>query len=206
MIKSDTKNGIHIDGKAIRGSASPSKGERAIIMVSAWASTYGACFGQVAVNKKFNEITAIPELLNLLNLKNSVVTIDAMGCQKKIAADIVDKGGDYVLSLKGNHEQIHDDVKTFFESEVNDNLSEFTIKTTNTVEKDHGRIEERNYFLCDQISCIPEFKDWTGLDAIGAVQSKRTINSVSTMETRYFLTTLTDVSEFSVFARKHWSI
>jgi predicted transposase YbfD/YdcC len=129
-----------------------------------------------------------------------------MGCQKKIAADIVDKGGDYVLSLKGNHEQIHDDVKTFFESEVNDNLSEFTIKTTNTVEKDHGRIEERNYFLCDQISCIPEFKDWTGLDAIGAVQSKRTINSVSTMETRYFLTTLTDVSEFSVFARKHWSI
>ena len=202
----DTKHGIHIDGKAIRGSASPVNGERAIIMVSAWASTYGACFGQVAVHKKSNEITAIPELLNLLNIRNCVVTLDAMGCQKKVAANIVDKGGDYVLSLKGNHDQIFEEVETFFESEMDDKLSEFTMKSKSTVEKDHGRIEERTYTLCDQITWIPDHKDWAGLSAIGAVRSRRTINSVSTEETRYFLTTLTDVSEFAEFTRKHWSI
>jgi predicted transposase YbfD/YdcC len=202
----NAKNGIHIDGKAIRGSASPCNGERALIMVSAWASTYGACFGQVAVHKKSNEITAIPELLNLLNLENSVVTIDAMGCQKKIAGNIVDKGGDYVLSLKGNHDQIYEDVKTFFESETNDKLSEFTMKSTSTVEKDHGRIEERTYTLCDQIPWLYDHKDWVGLNAIGAVHSHRIIGTVSTSETRYFLTTLTDVSEFADFTRKHWSI
>lgn len=202
----NAKNGIHIDGKAIRGSASPCNGERALIMVSAWASTYGACFGQVAVHKKSNEITAIPELLNLLNLENSVVTIDAMGCQKKIAGNIVDKGGDYVLSLKGNHDQIYEDVKTFFESETNDKLSEFTMKSTSTVEKDHGRIEERTYTLCDQITWLYDHKDWVGLNAIGAVHSHRIIGTVSTSETRYFLTTLTDVSEFADFTRKHWSI
>jgi predicted transposase YbfD/YdcC len=202
----DAKNGIHIDGKAIRGSASPSKGERAIIMVSAWASTYGACFGQVAVDKKSNEITAIPELLNILNLKNCVVTVDAMGCQKKVAGNIHDKGADYVLSLKGNHGQIHEEVETFFESEIDDKHSEFTIKSISTVEKDHGRIEERTYTLCDQITWIPDHNDWAGLSAIGAARSKRTIGSLSTVETRYFLTTLTDVSEFAEFTRKHWSI
>lgn len=201
----NAKNGIHIDGKAIRGSASPSKGERAIIMVSAWASTYGACFGQVAVDKKSNEITAIPKLLNILNLENSVVTIDAMGCQKKITGNIVEKGGDYVLSLKGNQEQIYEDVKTFFESETNDTLSEFTMKSTSTVEKDHGRIEERTYTLCDQITWL-DHKDWVGLKAIGAAHSKRIIGAVSTSETRYFLTSLTDVSEFADFTRKHWTI
>ena len=205
-VSSDAKSGIHIDGKAIRGSASPSNGERAIIMVSAWASTYGACFGQVAVHEKSNEITAIPELLNLLNLENCVVTLDAMGCQKKVAGNIHDKGADYVLSLKGNHGQIHEDVETFFESEIEDKLSEFTMKSISTVEKDHGRIEERTYTLCDQITWIPEHKDWSGLNAIGAVRSQRTIGAVSTMETRYFLTTLTDVSEFAEFTRKHWSI
>ena len=202
----DAKNGIHIDGKAIRGSASPSKGERAIIMVSAWASTYGACFGQVAVDKKSNEITAIPELLNLLNLENCVVTLDAMGCQKKVAGNIYDKGADYILSLKGNHGQIHEEVKTFFESERDDKLSEFTMKSISTVEKDHGRIEERTYTLCDQITWIPEHNDWAGLSAIGSARSKRTIGSISTVETRYFLTSLTDVSEFAEFTRKHWSI
>ena len=201
----NAKNGIHIDGKAIRGSASPSKGERAIIMVSAWASTYGACFGQVAVDKKSNEITAIPKLLNILNLENSVVTIDAMGCQKKITGNIVEKGGDYVLSLKGNQEQIYEDVKTFFESETNDTLSEFTMKSTSTVEKDHGRIEERTYTLCDQITWL-DHKDWVGLKAIGAAHSRRIIGEVSTSETRYFLTSLTDVSEFADFTRKHWTI
>jgi predicted transposase YbfD/YdcC len=202
----DAKNGIHIDGKAIRGSASPSNSERAIIMVSAWASTYGACFGQVAVHNKSNEITAIPELLNLLNLNNCVVTLDAMGCQKKVAGNIHDKGADYVLSLKGNHGQIHEEVETFFESEINDKLSEFTMKSISTVEKDHGRIEERTYTLCDQINWLPDHKDWAGLRAIGAAQSKRTIGSTFSVETRYFLTTLTDVSEFAEFTRKHWSI
>jgi predicted transposase YbfD/YdcC len=202
----DAKKGIHIDGKALRGSASPSKGKRAIIMVSAWASTYGACLGHVAVDKKSNEITAIPELLNLLNIENCVITMDAMGCQKKVAANIIDKSADYVLSLKGNHGQIHEEVETFFESEIEDKNSEFTMKSISTVEKDHGRIEERTYTLCDQITWIPDHNDWAGLAAIGAARSKRTINSISTVETRYFLTSLTDVSEFAEFTRKHWSI
>ena len=128
-----------------------------------------------------------------------------MGCQKKITGNIVDKGGDYVLSLKGNQEQIYEDVKTFFESETNDTLSEFTMKSTSTVEKDHGRIEERTYTLCDQITWL-DHKDWVGLKAIGAAHSKRIIGAVSTSETRYFLTSLTDVSEFADFTRKHWTI
>lgn len=200
------KDGIHIDGKAIRGSASPSNGDRAIIMVSAWASTYGACFGQVAVDKKSNEITAIPELLNLLNIKGSVVTLDAMGCQKKVAADIVKKGGEYIFSLKGNHDQIFEEVSTFFESEINDNLSEFAMENITTVGKDHGRIEQRTYTLCDQISWITDHNDWVGLNAIGAARSQRTIGSITTEETRYFLTTLTDIKEFAEFTRKHWSV
>jgi predicted transposase YbfD/YdcC len=200
------KDGIHIDGKAIKGSASPVNGKSALIMVSAWASTYGACFGQVAVDKKSNEITAIPELLNLLNIKDCVVTTDAMGCQKKVAANIVERGGDYILALKGNHDQIYEEVTTFFESETNDNLSEFTMKSKSTVEKDHGRIEERTYTLCDQISWIHDLEEWVGLGAIGAVRSQRSIGAVTTTETRYFLTTLTDITEFADFTRKHWSI
>ena len=129
-----------------------------------------------------------------------------MGCQKQVAGNIQDKGADYVLSLKGNHGQIHEDVKTFFESEIDDKLSEFTMKSTSTVEKNHGRIEERTYTLCDQITWIPNHNEWAGLSAIGAARSKRIIGSISTEETRYFLTTLTDVSEFAEFTRKHWSI
>jgi predicted transposase YbfD/YdcC len=200
------KDGIHIDGKAIRGSASPINGEHAIIMVSAWASTYGACFGQVAVDKKSNEITAIPELLNLLNIKDCVVTLDAMGCQKKVATDIVERGGDYILSLKGNQNQIFEEVETFFKFEQSDKLSEFRMNSKSTVEKDHGRIEQRTYTLCDQISWISGHEKWTGLNAIGTVRSLRTIGTVTTEETRYFITTLTDISEFANFTRKHWSI
>ena len=125
---------------------------------------------------------------NLVEFQMLQVTVDAMGCQKKVSSNICDKGADYIFSLKGNHGQIHEEVETFFESEIDDKHSEFTMKSISTVEKDHGRIEERTYTLCDQIAWIPDHNDWAGFSAIGSARSKRTIGSISTVETRYFLT------------------
>ncbi len=152
--------------------------------------------------EKSNEITAIPELIDMLDISGSTVTIDAMGCQKQIAAKIIEKGVDYVLGLKRNQETLFEDVKLYFETENSAN-------TNQTPDKDHGRIEKREYYLETDIPWLAQQKDWANFRGIGMVK-KTSATSVKTgeftQECRYFITSLTDISVFADAVRKHWSI
>lgn len=150
---------------------------KAIHMVSAWASRLGVCFGQIKTEEKSNEITAIPELLELLDLKGVIVTVDAMGCQKKIAGKITEKKSDYVFSLKGNQEKIHDDVKAFFTSHKLDEkyCERYKIQIyEGELEIGHGRIEKRDGFLCTNIKWLEGKAEWPNLKAVGMVRCQRT--------------------------------
>ena len=155
---------IAVDGKTIRGSRNDAKGKRATHIVSAWAHENRLVLGQIATDEKSNEITAIPELLGMLELKGCIVTIDAMGCQKGIAKRIIDTDADYVLGLKANQSDLHDDVKFYFESE------DVAAKVV-THDKGHGRIEAREYHLETDIDWLHQKPDWAGLRGIGAVKS-----------------------------------
>jgi len=170
-------------------------------VVSAWVAENQITLGQLAAEEKSNEITAIPALLDMLELSGSTVTIDAMGCQKNIVAKICEKGADYVLALKGNQETLFEDVKLYFETECPD-------QTYKRQEKDHGRIEVREYCLEGGIDWLINRSSWKKLNAIGMVRT--TVTSLKTgavrEECRYFITSLTDVDAFADAVRKHWSI
>ncbi|MCL1820217.1 MAG: ISAs1 family transposase [Oscillospiraceae bacterium] len=188
---------VSIDGKTLRGSKGI--GNKAIHMVSAWANKSRLVLGQVKTDEKSNEVTAIPDLISLLELRGCIVTIDAMGCQKEIAKDIVKAEADYVFGLKGNQSSLHDDVKLYFETE--------TVKAkTVTREKGHGRIETREYLLETEIDWLYQKPKWAGLKAIGAVKSGVWKNDILHEETRYFITSLTDVKKFAEAVRGHWGI
>lgn len=166
------------------------------------------CFGQVKTEDKSNEITAIPELLELLELKGLIVTIDAMGCQKKIAEKIVEKKADYLFSLKGNQEKLHEDVKDFFNHELDEKYCErYRIqKLSCAVEKDHGRIEKRDYYLCTNLKWLAKKDEWKNLCGIGMDRSSRLTKDGESTELRYFITSLTDVNLAAKAMRAHWSI
>jgi len=149
-----------------------------------------------------NEITAIPKLLTRLDIAGAVITIDAMGCQKKIAEQIVRQKGDYVLSLKGNQGLLQDDVKTYFDSSL---LPEVAVQT---IDGGHGRIETRTLRVSDEIDWLKKEHDWTGLNSILAVTAKREVGENVTEETRYFISSLTadDPGKLERAVRAHWSI
>lgn len=207
---------VAIDGKTECGSeycpaAEDGRKHKAVHMVSAWASRLGVCFGQVKTEEKSNEITAIPELLELLDLKGVIVTIDAMGCQKKIAGKITEKKSDYVFSLKGNQEKIHDDVKDFFtEHELDEKYcNRYRIqKYEGEVEIGHGRIEKRECFLCTNIKWLEGKDDWSNLKAVGMIRCHRTVkkSGKDSVETRYFITSLTDAAQACEALRLHWGV
>ena len=197
---------VAIDGKTIRRSATDTR--KAAHVVSAFASSLGVCFGQVKTEEKSNEITAIPELLDLLNLKGVIVTIDAMGCQKKIAQKITEKRSDYLFSLKGNQEKIHKDVKDFFNHELDEKYCErYKIQHFSCgVEKDHGRIERRDYYLCTNLKWLAQKDEWAGLNGIGMVKCHRQTKNGETTDVRYFITSLKDVTLAAKAMRSHWSV
>ena len=188
---------ISIDGKTVCGSWDAKA--KAIHMVSAWANANQLVLGQVKTEEKSNEITAIPTLLEMLDIKDCIVTIDAMGCQKDIAEQIAKAEADYVFGLKGNQSGLHDDVKLYFEH------MKVTEKTA-TKEKNHGRIETREYFLETDIDWLPQKSEWADLNAIGMIKSKVVEKDILREETRYFITSLTDVKVFAKAARAHWGI
>ena len=184
---------------------------KAIHMVSAWASRLGVCFGQIKTEEKSNEITAIPELLELLDLKGVIVTVDAMGCQKKIAGKITEKKSDYVFSLKGNQEKIYDDVKAFFTShELDEKYCErYKIqKYEGELEIGHGRIEKRDGFLCTNIKWLEGKAEWPNLKAVGMVRCQRTEKKTGkeSLEMRFFITSLTDAGKACEAMRSHWGV
>lgn len=203
---------VAIDGKALRRALN--EGESIPYIVSAWATDAGLVLGQVKVNEKSNEITAVPELLRILKLEGAIVTLDAMGCQKEIAADIVEKRADYVLALKGNHANVHEEVKAFFEdavapcaTECADTAEKDKMDFRQTIEKGHGRVETRRYWQSTDIHWFQDKPLWKGLRTIGMVESIRTIKGKSTIERRYYLSSLPlNAARFANAVRGHWGV
>jgi predicted transposase YbfD/YdcC len=171
-------------------------------MVSAWAHHNNLVLGQVKVDDKSNEITAIPKLLSRLDIAGAVITIDAMGCQKKLTEQIKRQGGDYVISLKVNQGNLHDDVKTFFTSSLSPTVASVSYAG------DHGRIETRSIRVTDDIAWLQERHKWTGLQSIMAVTAKREIDSKATEEIRYFISSLdaNNPKRLEPIVRAHWAI
>lgn len=195
---------ISIDGKTLRRSHDRAKGKEALHLVSAWASANHLVLGQVKTDEKSNEITAIPELLKLIDISGSIVTVDAMGTQKEIAEKIQDKKADYVMALKGNHELFHEDVKVYW---ADPKLPESEYESYETIDKGHGRLEIRRYRITDQIKWLEPLKDWKGLRTIGMVESERTVQGQTAVERRFYLSSLkADAKEFARAVREHWSI
>jgi predicted transposase YbfD/YdcC len=200
---------IAIDGKTIRGSQDRINGKKAIHMVSAWAVENQLVLGQQAVDAKSNEITAIPELLKILEIKNCIVTIDAMGCQKEIAEKIVESGADYVLAIKGNKGQFYDDVTRYFEpiKAMKKDDEKEGYDHYETLEKDHGRIEKRSYWAFSNIAWLAKKYPYKKLSSIGMVKSERTLNGVTSIEFRYYISsTASGAKELARAIRSHWGI
>jgi predicted transposase YbfD/YdcC len=197
---------IAIDGKASRGSRDISLDKKAIYTVSAWAVENELVLGQVKVNEKSNEITAIPKLLELLDVSGCTVTIDAMGTQKSIAKNITDKEADYILGLKGNQGNLHDDVKTYINDQLDEKITDKSHQEKLTVDADHGRIEERKFHLFTDIDWLEQKPDWAGLAGIGVVESTIEKNGKTSFERRFYITTLICIEKFSKSVRGHWGI
>ncbi len=195
---------IAIDGKCLRRSLDTASKKAAIYMVSAWANTNQLVLGQQKVADKSNEITAIPKLLNQLDITGAVITMDAMGCQTKIAQQIVDKKGDYLLSLKGNQGTLHEDVKLYFDSQQ-------TCPEVGHEDYDggHGRFEKRTVFASSDIDWLKKsHPQWAGLTSIIAVTAERETKKKMTCETRYFISSLdaTNPKRLGQIVRAHWGI
>lgn len=194
---------VSVDGKTICGSRDDNYS--VIHMVSAWANKTGIVLGQQRVDEKSNEIPAVPQLLDLIDVQNCTITSDAMSCQKKTVQKIREKNCNYVICLKGNQETLHDDVKLYFETAEKEQEF-YPLSKTSTLDKGHGRIEKREYFLTTDVEWIENRDEWAGLNAIGMVRSTRIVDETESVEDRYFITSLTDVQLFSEAARKHWGI
>lgn len=201
---------LNIDGKTIKGSRSQANGIKALHVVSAWLSEAGISIGQIACNEKSNEITAIPDLLELIDINGKIVTIDAMGCQKAIAQQIIEKQGDFVLGLKGNQGNLHEAIKLSFEGAIDTAMKQRANDFFSTVEKDHGRLEERDVYVFHDSSLWKETSDWIGLNTIIVTDRKRTIfaSAKTSIERQYYISSLKNPSAelASQVVRGHWSV
>ena len=183
------------------------KVKSALHVVSAWAAHNQLVLGQVATDQKSNEITAIPELLGMLDLSGATVTIDAMGCQKKIAESIMDAKADYVLTLKENQPTLHQEVRDFFDSAQADGFCSTRHDETETVDGEHGRIETRRVVASDDIEWMTDRRLWKGLRSVAMIESTRTMGEKSSLERRYYLTSLApDAAVIADRIRGHWGI
>jgi predicted transposase YbfD/YdcC len=198
---------IAIDGKTLRRSFDHASGKAAIHMIHAYVHENHAVFAQLKVDDKTNEITAIPSLLEMLELDEATVTIDAMGCQKDIAQKIIDRNGQYVLALKGNQSALHDDVQTFMDDRITRGVTRQG-DYYETVEKSHGRIETRKCWTCWQIDWLTRRHAWAGLASIAAVECTRTVNGKTSTERRYFISSHPgrQAQKLAALVRNHWRV
>ena len=198
---------IAVDGKTARGSHDRKRGRKALHMVSAWADTNRLVLGQEATEEKSNEITAIPKLLKLLELKGCIVTIDAMGCQKAIAEQIVSQGGDYVLGLKSNQSALYEAVEDFFSVAQANDFAGVNYDFLEEVDKGHGRLEIRRYWITEDLRTLPNTEQWVGLRSIGMVERRCWINGIETVERRFFIASIpADARRFARAVRGHWGV
>ena len=196
-----------VDGKTARRSHDRSKGLGALHSVSVWASEFGLSLGQVACAEKSNEITAIPELLQLVDIKGSIITIDAMGTQKAIAAVIIDRKADYVLALKGNQETLQQAVIDHIDEQSKKDFADVKARRHITKEKGHGREEIRSYIQMPVPETLQQLELWKGLKSIGMATLVCTRNGQTTTETRYYISSLeVGVKLFAHAIRSHWGI
>jgi predicted transposase YbfD/YdcC len=196
---------LAVDGKTARRSHDRGKGLGALHSVSVWAGEYGLSLGQLACAEKSNEITAIPELLRLVDIKGAIITIDAMGTQKAIAERIIEGGADYVLALKGNQGTLHQAVIEAIDEQLEGDLAK--AQEIVTTETGHGRQERRTYLQLPAPEELPGFPRWKGLKSIGLVTSCCLRDGQETIEARYYISSLdVDVKQFARAVRGHWSI
>ena len=196
---------LAVDGKTARRSHDRKNGLGALHSVSVWASEFGLSLGQVACAEKSNEITAIPELLRLVDIKGAIITIDAMGTQKAIAAQIIEGKADYVLALKGNQETLHQAVIDYIDEQLEGDLA--NAREHVTTEKGHGREEMRTYLQLPAPKSLPGFTLWEGLKTIGVVTSRCLRDGKETIEVRYYISSLAmGVKQFARAVRGHWAI
>jgi predicted transposase YbfD/YdcC len=196
-----------VDGKTSRRSHDRNKGLGALHSVSVWASEFGLSLGQVACAEKSNEITAIPELLRLVDISGAIITIDAMGTQKEIAAQIVSSKADYVLALKGNQEKLHNAVLEFFGKHLENDFAEVEARQYETTEESHGRTERRIYTHVPVPPDFPEKGAWAGMKSIGMVVRHWRSQGQENVEARYYISSLpVGVKRFARAVRAHWGI
>lgn len=189
---------IAIDGKTIRGSRN--KSHKAYHVVSAFVAENEITLGEITTEEKSNEITAVPELLDSLNIEGSIITADAMSCQKEIVAKVCEGNADYVIALKRNQPALLENVSLYFEH--------FSAELPHVEKKnkDHGRIEKREYCLLTDLSWLPEAAEWERFRSVGMVRSTVTRNEETSVEIRYFISSLDNLDRFAYAVRKHWSI
>lgn len=193
---------VSIDGKVVRRSFDKASGKSALHMVSAWGCEQRLVLAQIATDEKSNEITAVPKLLEMLSLKGTIVTADALNCQRDIAQQIVDQGGDYALALKGNQGTLHDDVSRYLDD------PESKVSTSKpVVDADHGRIETRTATISTDIDWLQKHHKWPGLVGIGKVERVRETTAKTTTETAYYLLSAAlSVERFNEVVRSHWGV
>ena len=198
---------IPIDGKAIKSATDKINGGNTPYIVSAFLQDLGISIAGVKVNDKSNEITAIPELLDLINIENCIITIDAMGCQKEIAKKIVEKNGHYCFAVKENKKNFYLDIKDYFDFVLNDTHEKEKIITYTTTDKDHGRIEGREYYIVYDIDWLYGKENWQNLSMIGMTRNYREVNGEVSIQEKYYISDLKLTGEeFARIARGHWSI
>jgi predicted transposase YbfD/YdcC len=198
---------VAIDGKTLRGSTNAKASHGALHLVSAWATANQLFLGQVAVDGKSNEITAIPRLLELLDLQGALVTIDAMGCQKEIAAQIVEASADYVLAVKDNQPRLLEDIQIILGKALDTDFAGLDCDHHHTKDRGHGRVENRHYTIINKPTGIRDQALWAKLCAIGICHSERTRQGVTSEETRYFILSRSlSAKRFGQAVRGHWGI
>jgi predicted transposase YbfD/YdcC len=196
---------IAIDGKTLRGSGSSAF--RPLHVVSAWATEANLTLGQVAVDKKSNEITAIPKLLEFLDLHGALVTIDAMGCQKKIAKKIVERGGDYLLTAKANQEKLLEDIQATIEKALDGKFAPGVVRQVTTREEGHGRQEERSCVVVENVEGLRDRDSWPKITVVGMRRRERTVGGKTTTTVKYFIGSRRMTAQKCAQAlRGHWEI
>jgi predicted transposase YbfD/YdcC len=199
---------LAIDGKTVRHSFDRATGRKALHVVSAWIAENRMALGQIATEEKSNEITAIPQLLTLLDIRGATITVDAMGCQRAIAEQVIDQGADYLMGLKGNQGTAHKEVEEFFTDASATAFRDLDYTFHETVDgSEHGRVEVRRAWASQELGWFQDLSKWKGLRSIVMIESERTIGSDTSIERRYYWSShVVDAKAFGEMIRGHWGI